>query len=297
MTGLHPVLQETARAKVNLTLEILGKRPDGYHALESLVAFADIGDVLTLDPGLPPGVSVSGPFGETIVGENIVVRALGLLQARHPDLNVGAVHVQKRLPVAAGLGGGSANAAAVLRCVKRLNPEQSQNVDFMTLAAELGADVPVCLLDHAAWMRGIGERLETIDDLPPVPVVLANPQVPVPADKTVRVFKALDAPPYAAAPRCPPVVMPSELTRDWRSLVEYLYKTGNGLYRPAHSVIPQIDDVLGRLSVEPKCAYAAVSGAGPTCFAVFPAIADCERAADAIQAAEPNWWVVSTVLR
>src|SRR5690606_13758578 len=153
---MSAVLTETARAKVNLTLEVLGRRTDGFHELESLVAFAAIGDEVTLRVGAPLGVTVSGPNASAIDGENIAARALAVLVEAAPALVLGGVHIEKRLPVAAGIGGGSADAAAVLRAVARANPELAAAIDWHALAASLGADVPVCLASTAQFMWGIG---------------------------------------------------------------------------------------------------------------------------------------------
>ena len=151
------VITESARAKVNLTLEIVGRRPDGYHELKSLVAFADLADRLILDSDAGPAVTVSGPFAGEIAGENLLAATLRLIAAREPRLRLGAVHLEKAIPVAAGLGGGSADAAALLRAVRLANPEYAAAVDWPGLAARLGADVPVCLESRAAWVFGKGE--------------------------------------------------------------------------------------------------------------------------------------------
>ncbi len=146
--------KEFAPAKINLTLRVLGRRPDGYHELESLVAFADVGDWVTLDVSKPVGVTTSGPFAGSIAGANLVEVALRRLVIEAPQLRLGSVHLEKNLPVAAGIGGGSADAAAVIRAVKRANAEQVETLDWNAFALRLGADVPVCLISRAAWMTG-----------------------------------------------------------------------------------------------------------------------------------------------
>ncbi len=287
-----PVITERARAKVNLTLKVLGKRPDGYHEIESIVAFADAADVVTFDRSLPIGVSLGGPFGPSIAGENLVLVTLDLLSEAEPALQLGHVHLEKLLPVAAGVGGGSADAAAVLRAVRTANPDQSERVDWLGLAARLGADVPVCFLNSAAMMRGIGERLEPIAGLPPLSVVLVNPQAPVPADKTARVFRTLGA----------KLVEPSLSKQhhnpfDSRaSLLALMTAAGNDLVRPALEVVPEIGIVMNALSRCNCVEYVAISGGGPTCFAVFPDNAGANAAAAQLLANHPNWWIVATTV-
>src|SRR6476646_10188178 len=186
-------LHETARAKINLTLTVLGRRLDGYHELESLVTFADIGDRVVLHPGPDCRVTASGPFATDIEGPNLLNRTLALLREADRDLLLGAVELEKNLPVAAGVGGGSADAAAVLRAVRRVNPERAGSIDWHGLAARLGADVPVCLAEIPARMRGVGDRIEPLDAAhrpPPLAAVLVNARVPLP---TAQVFTALAA--------------------------------------------------------------------------------------------------------
>ena len=190
-----PPFTTLARAKVNLTLRVHGRRADGFHELDSVVAFADIGDAVTLVAGAPIGVAMRGPFASAIGGENLAQRALSLAAAAAPELQLGHVTIDKQIPVAAGLGGGSADAAAVLRLIQRANPAHAARHDWLALAAGLGSDVPVCFADRACRMSGRGEIVEPIGVLPPLPAVLINPQVPVPPNKTRAVFTQLAAPP------------------------------------------------------------------------------------------------------
>jgi len=291
---------ELARPKINLTLRILGRRPDGYHELQSLVAFAgppERADVLALQPDVvraqrsssdDAGVQVGGPFAADIVGENLLTVALERVGALVPGLGPVRVELTKNLPVAAGIGGGSADAAALLRALERLFPQVSATLDWQAIAQRLGADVPVCLADTAAWMSGIGERVEpllernpSLASALPVEAVLINPLVSVPSDKTARVFRALAAPPLAEVPALP--AMPATLA-DLAGLIE----NGNDLQRPACEVVPDIANVLDALRAMPGCAVAAMSGAGPTCFGLF---ADSVAAATAIAARHGSWWV------
>ncbi len=280
------VYKEFAPAKINLTLKVLGKRPDGYHELESLVAFADAGDYVTLDVSKPVGVTMSGPFAASIAGENLLSVTLRRLSEAESRLRLGAVHLEKNLPVAAGIGGGSADAAAVIRAVQRANPEFLSKVDWLSVARSIGADVPVCLESRAAWMTGIGEQVSALSGLPPLNAVLVNPLVPMPPDKTARVFRGLGAAPLAPLePRSQPPG-PFANAAELRAFVK---ERGNGLQASACQVAPVIADILRALGVTKGCEWAAVSGGGPTCFGVF---SSAQRdAADELQRARPGWWV------
>ncbi len=288
--NLPKCLTETARAKVNLTLRVLGRRPDGYHELESVVAFAGIGDEITLHVGAPVGVTVSGPFARAIDGENIAARALSGLAEVAPALTLGAVTIEKRLPVAAGIGGGSADAAAVLRAVRRANEPQASEVDWPALAASLGADVPVCLASTAQLMWGIGRETAPLSPLPALPAVLVNPGVPL---ATGPVFQALGAAPAPARSAQPLVPGPFP---DVASAAEYVRAHGNDLEPVAMALCPVIGGVLAALGAEPGVLVARMSGSGPTCFALFATNADAEAAAQRIQLRNSGWWVVATAL-
>jgi 4-diphosphocytidyl-2-C-methyl-D-erythritol kinase len=287
------IFREPAPAKINLTLEILGRRPDGYHELESLVAFASVGDQVSLDTSAPPQVTVDGPFAGSIAGANILDRTLALLRECAPALRLGAVHLEKELPVAAGLGGGSANAAALLRAVRTANPEHAADVDWRALAVSLGADVAVCLEGRAAWMGGIGDRITPLaDPLPPLYAVIANPLAEVPADKTARVFRELGAPPLQAG-----AVKERPAIEDRAALDALMRERGNHLARVAQAVVPEMAAVLEALKGTPGAGIAAVSGAGPSCFALFEDKAAATQAAARLKADHPGWWVVPTTIR
>lgn len=287
------VITQYARAKINLTLRILGRRLDGYHELQSLTAFAsDVFDVVTLDISKPPTVTMSGPFAPAVVGPNILALVLERLATLEPHLKLGALHVEKNLPVAAGIGGGSANAAAALRTFAHANQDLAATVDWFALAAELGADVPVCLLNRTAMMTGIGDKLTPLSDLPQLPAVLINPQAPVPADKTAQVFRTLNAAELSDGLQTPDF----EEYADRDSLLAYLQSQGNDLAAPAAQVVPEIGDVLVALRSAPGCLYANLSGAGPTCFGIFKDQRSAAAAAQTFLAPHPNWWVKSTTL-
>ncbi len=292
MLASGPQLVERARAKINLSLSIRGKRPGGYHEIESLVAFADAADVITVDIGAPVGVSVGGPFGPSLAGENLVRVTLDKLKRAEPDLRLGAVTLEKNLPIAAGIGGGSADAAAVMRAVRQANPDFADRIDWMELAASIGADVPVCYHNGAAIMRGVGDKLQPLDQLPPLDVVLVNPQVPVPADKTARVFRALNAGPVDRA-RSETTTLSACLTTR-TAVLEYMRATGNGLLGPARSLMPEIGTVMDALQALDGAELIALSGGGPTCFAVFKDAPSAERGAADLRAKHPAWWIVAT---
>ena len=285
------LIEELARAKVNLTLQVLGRRPDGYHALASVVAFASAADIVILDTRRPHAIEVSGPFAPKLASEYLIARTLKTLQSRHPALTLGAVYLDKRLPVAAGVGGGSADAAAVLRAVRRANPELQAAVDWYGIAATLGADVPVCLANELTFMTGIGDALHAMPRLPEaIEAVLVNPQVTVPTDKTAQVFRALNAPDLAAAasgtPSPPRMGSTSEV-------IDAITRLGNDLEAPAAAVMPAVADVLAALRATPGCRVARMSGAGPTCFGIFD---DAAAAASTLRRAQPGWWVEAVTL-
>lgn len=284
---------EFARAKVNLSLRVLGRRGDGFHALESLVAFADIGDEVRVDFTRAAGVACEGAFASAIDGDNIVGRAQAMLAEADPSLELGHVTVMKRLPVAAGLGGGSADAAALLRAVRRRYGERASRIDWDAIARRLGADVPVCVASRSVIMRGTGERLEAVD-LARLDVVLVNPQVPVPASKTAAVFKALGAPPLAAEVH--EALLPGGEAKDRARLVAWIARAGNDLEAPSQALMPAIGEVMAALAMQPACEIARMSGAGPTCFGVFSDAAAAGRAALTIRASRPGWWVAKTRL-
>ena len=222
-------IREIARAKINLTLSIVGRRPDGYHEIESLVTFADLGDGVSLEPGSDARVTTSGPFAAAIDGPNLLEKALALLREIEPGLRLGTVALEKNLPVAAGLGGGSADAAALLRAVRRANPDLAMCVPWDAVAARLGADVPVCLTGKPALISGIGEKVEPLFyDLPPMAAVLVNPRLPL---STAAVYRALAAPP--APPHRPPPAPPGPFA-GLDALIDHMRARGNDLdqYQP-----------------------------------------------------------------
>ncbi|RXH08700.1 4-(cytidine 5'-diphospho)-2-C-methyl-D-erythritol kinase [Bradyrhizobium guangzhouense] len=285
-------LIEEGRAKVNLSLRVVGRRADGYHDLESVVAFADCADRLTLEPGGELKLATTGPLaaacGET--SDNLVFKAAKLLAEAVPNLKLGAFALDKVLPVAAGIGGGSADAAAALRLLARLNNLSLDDPRLQKVALSTGADVPVCLLSRACDMTGVGEQLLPLP-LPSMPCVMVNPRVPV---ATKDVFQALGlrngellvgATSVLGAPAWPET---GGSISDW---VEVLETVANDLEAPAMRIEPVIGNVLGALRDSAGVKLARMSGSGATCFAIYGAPADAHAAAEKIRRDHPGWWV------
>lgn len=287
-------LVEPARAKVNLTLRVLGRRSDGYHQIESLVAFADVGDVVSLEPGDSIDLKVEGPFAGAIDGENLVRTAAAQFAAACPGARLGRFRIEKWLPVAAGLGGGSADAAAALRLLVAANPGPAAGVDLSALARRIGADVPVCFAGVTASMQGIGETVVPAGPMARVPALLVCPPAVAPTDKTAAVFKALAASPYRADG-------PLETTRRPRldtiaDVIHTVTAGHNDLTRAASVLMPAVCSVLEALERLPQARVARLSGAGPTAFALFERSEQAEAAAALLGRAEPGWWIAPTLL-
>jgi len=282
-------LTERAPAKINLTLRILRRRADGYHDLDSLVAFADLADTVRYAPGETFGLRVSGPGADACgdLSANLVMKAAEALAVKVPGLTRGTFDLDKQLPVAAGLGGGSSDAAAALRLLARANGIAANDPRLVAAAESVGADVPVCLDPVARVMRGIGHDLGPPAGLPPLPALLVNPRVAVP---TASVFRALAWPAGGHSEPSNPPGAPA-LLRDW------LRATGNDLEAPARGIAPVIGTVLDALRTLPGADLARMSGSGATCLALFPDIAAAKAAAAALSAAQPGWWVRATTLR
>ena len=284
-------LATRAPAKVNLTLHVLGRRPDGYHELESLVAFAGTGDDLSLIPG-ELSLSVSGPTADAAGGEadNLVLKAARALARRVPGLRTGAFHLTKRLPVAAGIGGGSADAAAALRLLARLNGLSRDDPALIEAARETGADVPVCLQSRSRMMAGAGEVLGPALRLPPLFAVLANPGVPV---ATAAVFRRLgDAERGTASPH--PAIDPA---LDRPRFVAVIAGGRNDLETAAIALAPAIGEALASMRAATGCRLARMSGSGATVFGLFDDGAASVAAAKEIGRARPGWWIKATRLR
>ena len=269
---------EAAPAKINLCLHVTGQRPDGYHLLDSLVVFADVGDVIEVRAAPTLSLRVIGPQARDLpVGEdNLVLRA-----ARAFAGTAGAaITLTKNLPVASGIGGGSADAAATLRVLARLWDLPLPDADRVL---QLGADVPACLAGRALRMQGIGERLAGVPGLPKAYLVLVNPGVAV---ATPAVFKALPSKNNPAMPDLPVFATAAELA-------QWLAAQRNDLEAPAMALAQVIGAVKQALAAAPGCLLARMSGSGATCFGLFADQAQAQSARAAISAAQPEWWVAS----
>ncbi|GEL41031.1 4-diphosphocytidyl-2-C-methyl-D-erythritol kinase [Methylorubrum extorquens] len=288
------VLTTRAPAKINLTLHILGRRPgDGYHALESLVAFADVADTLELMPGPDLSLDISGPTAGPAgpLDDNLVLRAARHLAAGVDGLQLGAFCLHKQLPVAAGIGGGSSDAAAALRLLAESNELALDHPAVIAAARATGADVPVCLDPRARMMRGAGEEIGPVLGLASLPAVLVNPGVPV---STAPVFKALGLAVGQRLDGAEHPVVDSGLNAD--AVLGVITPARNDLEAPALTVAPVIGEALALLRAQAGCRLARMSGSGATVFAIFSDDGAAEMAAGAIRAAQPGWWVEPTRL-
>jgi 4-diphosphocytidyl-2-C-methyl-D-erythritol kinase len=283
---------EFAPAKINLTLEVLGRRADGYHELRSLVAFAsDAGDRLTLHAGAGSRTEVEGPFATAIGDGNLVDTAISAVSGLLPNFNPVRFTLEKNLPVASGIGGGSADAAAALRLLSAADPEIA-SLDLPAIARSLGADVPVCLRSRTAMMTGVGEVTDEIQLPGELFAVLANPLIDVPARKTAEVFRLLDAPPL---PDDPPGESPPVFT-SVRDVIRYAALRGNTLEAPARKLFPEINVVITDLAKLPRSRVAQLSGAGPTCFALFETDHAANTGARILKSRHPDWWIAKSRL-
>ena len=267
---------ELARAKVNLYLHVTDRRDDGYHLLDSLAVFPPVGDVLTLTGEAEPSLAFAGPFGPSLAAEadNLVLRAASLFAEATGYRLDGGLHLSKHLPLASGIGGGSADAAATLRLLAR----QSGMPIPDDLALGLGADVPVCVASRPARMGGIGEILAPAPGLPAFGLALVNPGATV---STPAIFRARTGP-FSPAADLPP------RWADAASMAEDLASLGNDLQAPAMTIEPAIGAVLDALDAVPGCLLARMSGSGATCFGIFATAEDAAQAAADL--ARPGWW-------
>lgn len=290
-----PVLTRSARAKINLYLHVVGRQDDGYHLLDSLVAFAELGDVLGLSPAMAnrsgPTLTITGPFAPALAGEpvtgNLVIRATALLAARLGRSADVQITLDKQLPVASGIGGGSADAAACLLALAELWELPPDAPILYEVAGTLGADIPACLAGRPLFFGGIGDQLTDAPSLPDCPAVLVNPNVPVP---TPAVFRARSATPFSGPARF------ADAPGDVTALATLLAERRNDLTAPALTVAPVIAKCLAALDQTRQVLLARLSGSGATCFALYPDQAAAKNAATVIKAAYPDWWVQPTRL-
>jgi 4-diphosphocytidyl-2-C-methyl-D-erythritol kinase len=276
-----------APAKLNLYLHVTGRRADGFHFLDSLVAFSDIGDRLRVAPAPRLTLDIAGPFAPGLAQEalqkNLVWRAAEALAARlgrAPDV---AVTLEKHLPVASGIGGGSSDAAAALKALAAHWQASLDEGALCAIAAELGADVPVCVVARASFFGGIGDEIAPAPALPASPLLLVNPGIALPTASVFRARQGAFSPParFAAAPE------------SIAQLAALLKERRNDLTDAAIALVPAIGDVLARLAAQPGALLARMSGSGATCFALFETAASAEAAARSLKAQEPRWWIAA----
>jgi 4-diphosphocytidyl-2-C-methyl-D-erythritol kinase len=283
---------ERASAKINLTLRVLGRRADGYHDLESLVAFATVGDTVAFTPVRKLALTVRGPTARAAgpVADNLVLKAARALGERIEGLRWGRFTLSKRLPAAAGIGGGSADAAAALRLLAHANRMGLDDPRLHEAARATGADVPVCLDPRPRVMRGVGEILSAPIVLPRLPAVLVNPGVALPTRDVFRKIQTVSSSGSrmsSADETVPP---------DREGYLSYLCRQANDLERPAILLAPMVGETLTALRTLSGCSLARMSGSGATCFGLF----DCTRAAAAaakiLRERHPGWWIRATAI-
>lgn len=274
---------ETARAKINLALHVTGRRDDGYHLIESLVTFADLEDHLTFDPDGDWRFTQSGPFAVDLADDDLVLRAREKLRAAASSRGYAtppvAIHLEKNIPVAAGLGGGSADAAACLRGLSRLWNLPDQSLPMEHIALELGADVPMCLISRPLVASGIGEKIARLNRLPSLAAVLVNPRVAI---STPEVFGKLQNRDNS------PMAVPQAVSGD--ALAQELRHLRNDLQAPAESIAPVVADVIDAIA-RTGAQLARMSGSGATCFGLYPDVEAAGRAAKSLRASHPTWYV------
>ena len=278
-----------APAKVNLGLRVVGRRADGYHLLDSLVAFADIGDHVAIRPAPAPALSLRGPFAATLADGRPEANLAFVAAERFRDRFGGGpveIRLWKRLPVAAGIGGGSADGAAVLRLLADISDVAPDDPDLARTSLDLGADGPMCLAGAAARAGGIGERLAPAPGMPPLPVVLANPGVPV---ATPDVFRA------RAGGFSDEATLASAYA-DAAEVAAAVRVFGNDLEAPARRIASEVGDVLAALGGSPGTLHAQMSGSGATAFGLFPDLRAARAAARSLARARPGWWVRAATL-
>ena len=278
---------EAAPAKINLALHVTGQRVDGYHLLETLVTFTEAGDTIRIRDADADSFSISGPFGDLLRagdgGDNLVTRAKDLL--RNALASTGqpappvAIHLEKNLPVASGIGGGSADAAATLRGLLRHWRAGIAPDTLASMALTLGADVPMCLESRSLIARGIGEDIEPVTDLPELVMVLANPLKAVSTPEIFRRLQTKTNPP-----------LPASATIGW---MDFLAQSRNDLQPPAQALLPEIGEIIGLLSQE-GAALVRMSGSGATCFGIFHSLEAARKAETSLRKKRPGWYFQAT---
>jgi len=280
MTPTDVTTSETAHAKINLSLHITDQRADGYHVLDSMVMFTSFGDQISASPASELSLTIKGPFADDLDAgaDNLVLKAARLFESKKGA----AITLTKNLPVASGIGGGSADAAATIRALSALWGLPTPSTDMLI---RLGADIPVCMTPELTQMHGIGDTLTHWGPIPMLDIVLVNPGVAV---STPAVFKGL------TSKTNPPMTrnMPDPFDiDDW---IKWLAQQRNDLEQPARSIAPQIDETLSALADNDGCQLARMSGSGATCFGIFTDADTRDLAVARLKERHPNWWVIGT---
>lgn len=286
MTHKTFILQ--APAKLNLFLHITGKRPDGYHLLQSLMVFVDVGDELRFRPHDSLFIDVEGPFAAelTVPHDNLVYRAAQALAADYKVPVRGNITLQKNLPVASGMAGGSSDAATALRGLAKLWSLPEDENRLMRIAQTLGADVPACLVRRPVWAEGIGEKITYLADMPPLHFVLLNPLIPTPTPEVFRRFR----------PRYSPAIQFSGRRKTAGEWIADLKLYRNDLTEAAEEVSPLIRQCLRSLEETPNCRFSRLSGSGATCFGIYEHAEAAQAAVNKLRLRHPEWWVVQANL-
>lgn len=276
------MIVERAPAKINLFLHVGARRDDGFHPLQSLAVFTDMGDELALVPASELSLTINGPFAQGLNGEgdNLVLRAARALSSKGAALTL-----TKNLPVASGIGGGSSDAAAALRGLRRLWNADVPDAALHEIAATLGSDIPVCLDASGAFMEGRGEILRPVGAMPYIALLLVNPNVAVP---TKDVFAALQTRSGTE------LELPQEGFSDTADLLRFLETTRNDLEAPARKLQPVIGEMLSAIAALPGALFTRMSGSGATCFGIFADDDCCRRAAQILRGISPDWWIAPT---
>ncbi len=278
-----------APAKINLYLHVTGRRDDGYHELDSLVVFADVGDRVQAKPAKKTTFEISGPYADALnqCDGNLVLSAFEAFSSQVGSTANVALKLEKNLPVASGIGGGSTDAGAAIKTLMKLWNVHPDEQNLIALALDLGADVPVCLAGRPTYMAGVGEILDPVENLPTLPAVLVNPDICV---LTSAVFKG-----FSMAISEPGRI--EDMPGDIAGLASILTERHNDLSASAIDIAPEIANILLELEATPGCLLARMSGSGPTCFGLYREETNARVAAMTIKDNKPQWWVVSTLLQ
>lgn len=279
----HNNIHIFAPAKLNLFLHVTGKRADGYHSLQSLMVFVDVGDELELSEHDRLEFDVKGPFAAALGNpqDNLVYKAAALLAAHYKIPLRGKIILTKNLPVASGLGGGSSDAAATLQGLAKLWDLPEESGPLLQLARRLGADVPACLYKRPVWVEGAGETITVRPDMPDLHFVLVNPKIPTPTPEVFKKFRRLFSPP----------ILFSGQRQTADELIAELKTLRNDLTDAALAVTPVIGKVLAALAATTGCLLRRLAGSGATCFGIYDSMESARAAAHTLKTRYPRWWI------